>query len=222
MSRAQDAQVNRVEDAPRGFFAVEAVACDVKTALLDSVTLWSAVAGDAARGAAWREAERRLIYGDTAYRPYLELLAAAAREVGLDAERVVPELARRWGDMRPWPDVPGFLAALGARRLALATNAAEALARVAAGILPRRADVVVSAERAGAYKPDPTIYGLTLQELRLPAERVLFLAGSPGDAAGAKAFGFPTVWVNRYALPPPTRMPDLVLRDLTVLTDHLR
>src|SRR3954451_6267746 len=105
MSRAEDAPVSRIEDVPRGFFAVEAIACDVRTALLDSVTLWSAVAGDAACGAAWREAERRLIYSDTVYRPYLELLADAAREVGLDAERVAPELARRWGEMRPWPDV---------------------------------------------------------------------------------------------------------------------
>ena len=211
---------NAVADR-RAFFAVEAVACDVKTALLDSVTLWSAVAGDAARGAAWREAERRLIYSATTYRPYLELLADAARKVGLDAA-VAPELARRWGEMQPWPDVSGFLQALGGRRLALVTNAAEPLAYVAAGVLPRRADVVVSAERAGAYKPDPRTYRLALQELGLPAERVLFLAGSPGDAAGAKRFGFPTVWVNRYALPPPAEVPDLVLADLAALTDHLR
>ena len=41
-------------------FAVDALACDVKTALLDSVTLWSAVAGDAARGAAWRAVVSRV------------------------------------------------------------------------------------------------------------------------------------------------------------------
>ena len=202
-------------------FAVDAVACDVKTALLDSVTLWSDVAGDSERGRAWREAERRLIYADTTYRPYDGLLAQAARDAGLDPERVVPELARRWGELEPWPDVPPFLAALGSRRLALVTNASEALARVAAGTLPRPPDVVVSAERAGAYKPDPATYGLAVQELGLAPGRVLFIAGSPGDAAGARRFGFPTVWVNRYRLPPPDLLPDLTLDTLDGLAARL-
>jgi 2-haloacid dehalogenase len=203
------------------FAAVEAVAFDVKTAFMDSVSLWGAVAGDPARGRAWRDAERRLIYADTTYRPYDALLAQAARDVGLDPPAVVPELVRRWGELRPWPDVPGILAALGARKLAFVTNASEALAQVAAGISPRRPDVVVSAERAGAFKPAPRIYGLAVEELGIARERVLFIAGSPGDAAGAKRFGFPTVWVNRYGLDPPPLPPDLTVQTLTGVLEPL-
>src|SRR5262249_60628080 len=120
---------------------------------MDSVRLWGAVAGDPARGRAWRDAERRLIYADTTYRPYDELLAQAARDVGLDPPAVVPALVRRWGELQPWPDVPGFLVTLGTRKLAFVTNASEARAQGAAGVSPPRPDLAVTAQRAGADEP---------------------------------------------------------------------
>jgi len=50
---------------------------------------------------------------------------------------------------------------------------------------------------------------------------VLFIAGSPGDAAGAKRFGFPTVWVNRYGLDPPVEPPDRTVQTLAGLFGSL-
>ena len=69
--------------------------------------------------------------------------------------------------------------------------------------LPRLGDVmnvVVSAERAGAYKPDPRPYRLALDELGVEAGRVLFVAGSPGDIIGATGLGMPVFWHNRFGL----------------------
>jgi 2-haloacid dehalogenase len=40
---------------------------------------------------------------------------------------------------------------------------------------------VVTAERAGAYKPRPEPYHYALEELAVAPEAVLFVAGSPND-----------------------------------------
>jgi hypothetical protein len=43
---------------------------------------------------------------------------------------------------------------------------------------------MVTAQSAGAYKPRPEPYRRALDLLALPAERVLFVAGSPYDISG--------------------------------------
>lgn len=203
----------RSESAP---FAVNAVCFDLLTALLDSWALWEAVAGEPGmpgQGRRWREAALRLVTGAGDYRPYGELVAAAAREVGL-AANLAPRLLAHWGELRPWPEVPAVLARLSLP-LATATNCPDALARIGAATLGDPFTVVVSAERARAYKPDPRPYRLALAELGLPPSRVLFVAGSAHDVVGALRVGMPTVWVNRLGLPVPpgaevaTVVPDL-------------
>jgi len=64
-------------------------------------------------------------------------------------------------------------------------------------------DVVVTAERAGFYKPAPRPYQLALEELRVPADRALFVAGSPNDLPGASGVGMHVFWHNRLGLPLP-------------------
>jgi 2-haloalkanoic acid dehalogenase type II len=202
-------------------FVADAVCFDLLTALLDSWSLWeevAAAAGNSGQGQAWRHAALRLVTRAGDYRPYGELVAAAAREVGL-APDLADALLSRWGDLRPWPEVPAMLARL-AQPQATATNCPEALARVGVAALGDPFAVVVSAERAGAYKPDPRPYRLALDELGLPAARVLFVAGSSHDAVGALRMGMPVVWVNRLGLPtPPGAETATILSDLTNLPD---
>ena len=64
-------------------------------------------------------------------------------------------------------------------------------------------DVVVTAEEAGAYKPDPAPYRLACERLGRTPHEVTFVAGSPFDARGALEFGFQVTWVNRLAMPVP-------------------
>lgn len=107
--------------------------------------------------------------------------------------------------------------------LATATNCAEERAQAAVQALDNPFTVVVSAERAGAYKPDPRPYQLALAGLGLPPEQVLFVAGSAHDAIGAAAIGMPVVWVNRLGIPhPPGVDTATVVRDLTALPGLLR
>jgi 2-haloacid dehalogenase len=45
-------------------------------------------------------------------------------------------------------------------------------------------------------------YQLGVDAFKRRREEILFVAHAGWDAAGAKAFGYPTFWVNRLGLPP--------------------
>ena len=78
----------------------------------------------------------------------------------------------------------------------------------------------LSTDRVQAYKPDPRAYRMGLDAFRLKREEIAFAASASWDAAGAKAFGYPSFWPNRANLPVEalgatpdaigTGMPDLV------------
>jgi 2-haloalkanoic acid dehalogenase type II len=112
-----------------------------------------------------------------------------------------------WDSLQPWNDAAEFLAALGVRRLGVVTNCSEALGRRAASRLGVPFDVVVTSERAGYYKPHPAPYRLALQELNLPAGRVLFVCGSGFDLFGTASVGLATLWHNRAGLQKPEGAP---------------
>jgi 2-haloalkanoic acid dehalogenase type II len=193
-----------------GPLAVDAVAFDLLTALVDSWTLWENVAGDSALGRTWRQASLRLITTAGEYVPYPEMVHRAAREVGVPDARA-DELLARWSELRPWPEAAGVLARLAGRRLAIVTNCSQDLAEIAARATGGAFEVVVSAERAGVYKIDPRAYQAALDALRLPAERVLFVAGSAHDVPGAGALGMPVYWSNRQRLLVPEGAPSPVV-----------
>ena len=200
---------------------VEAIGFDLLTALIDSWTLWSSVAGGAERGHAWRRASLRLITAAGDYVPYEQMVRRAAAEVELPRERA-DELLARWGELRPWPEVPDVLAHLRGRRLAIVTNCSQRLAEIAAEVTGGAFEVVMSAERAGAYKTDPRAYRAGLGALGLSPERVLFVAGSAHDVPGAAAVGMPVYWSNRTGLPVVDGPPPLFDRpDLTDLPNVL-
>ena len=188
----------------------DAVLFDLLTALLDSWTLWNDVAGNAEDGRRWRAAYLRRTYGAGVYRPYEQLVAEAAGEVGLSA-MLAERLAARYGEIKPWPEAGDVLDRLrrGGVTLGVVTNCSEALAATAVACLGVGFDVMVTAERAGFYKPDPRPYRLALEELGCIAEHSLFVAGSAYDLVGSGIVGLPTYWHNRIGmtLPPATPMP---------------
>jgi 2-haloalkanoic acid dehalogenase type II len=200
---------------------VDAVAFDLLTALVDSWTLWARVAGDTGLGHAWRSASLRLVTGAGDYRPYEGIVQEAAAEVGIPPERA-RELIGRWGELCPWPEVPGVLRRLRGRRLLIVTNCSQPLAELAAAATGGRFEAIISAERAGAYKIDPRAYRAGLDALGLAPDRVLFVAGSAHDVPGAGGVGMPVYWSNRQRLPvPPGPPPVLDAPDLGLLPDVL-
>lgn len=178
----------------------DAVGFDLLTALLDTWSLWRAVAGDDDLGMRWHAASQSRLRGRP-YHLFEENVRAAAAEVGLDGGRA-DELLRRWGESAPWPDVPAALAALPIARRFVVTNCSERLGTLAAE-RAGRFELVMTAERAGFYKPDARAYRAALDALGLDARRVLFVAGSAHDVGGAARLGMAVYWANRGGVPPP-------------------
>jgi 2-haloalkanoic acid dehalogenase type II len=198
----------------------DAVIFDLLTALIDSWTLWNAVAGSAEDGLRWRRKYLELTYGQGAYRPYEAIVRAAAEQSGVGAQ-CADELARRWDELPPWPEAIPVLSALAQRvPIAVATNCSIELGRRAAARCGVAFSVVVTAEEAGFYKPRPEPYRAVLARLGTLPARTLFVAGSAADVPGAKAVGMPVYWHNRMGLPPVgDAAPDYVERSLAPLLE---
>lgn len=189
----------------------DAIVFDLLTGLLDSWTLWDSVAGSRELGRKWRHAYLRLTYDTGDYRPYPAMVREAAIASGAGKARAEALIAQ-WETLEPWPEAPAVLGELKRHLpLAVVTNCSQTLGRAAAARVGVPFDVVVTAERAGAYKPDPRPYWLALEELGVAPGRALFVAGSAFDVNGAGALGMPVFWHNHVGLPrPEEKAPALV------------
>jgi 2-haloalkanoic acid dehalogenase type II len=195
--------------------SVEAIAFDLLSALDSAVGLWERVARVPQIGQMWHANTLRKISTMGSYVPFELLVQTTAMETGLPREAGI-NLIEQWGAIRPWPDTPDVLGKLAGRRLAIVTNCSQQLAELAAGVNGTNFELVMSAERAGAYKPDPRAYRAALTALGLQPQQVLFVAGSMYDVSGAGSLGMPVYWANRYhaavpagAPPPLVDAPDL-------------
>jgi 2-haloacid dehalogenase len=136
-------------------------------------------------------------------------VAETAASVGLD-RRLADLLAKRYAALQPWPGGAAALTALAAAgiKLGVATNCSESLGRIAARRIGVPFAAVVTAERAGFYKPDPHPYRLALEELRIAPEHCLFVAGSAYDLARAAQVGLATWWHDRVGMEKPLDAPE--------------
>jgi len=170
---------------------VQGVLFDLLMGVMNSLDPWQSAAGDLERGLRWRDAVTARMVAARRYVPYEDLVADAAAELGL-SRRAPAKLKDRWSEMDPWPD------AAAVSRLSLpygfVTNTSTALARIAADRSRLQPRFTLSAEEAGWYKPDPAIYEAACQRIGLDPAQTMFVAGSPYDAAGARAAGL-HVWL---------------------------
>lgn len=180
-----------------------AVLFDLLSALLDSQTLWDDVAGDRQRGSEWRMHYLAAAATTGQYRDYVQLIRDSAQAAGVAPSR--PDaLVERWGELVPWPEAAAIIAEFASRsKIGIVTNCSERLGVDAAAKIGVAFDVIVTAERAGCYKPDPGIYELAIREIGEAPERILYVAGSPYDVRGAAAAGMPVYWHNRLGLADP-------------------
>ena len=182
-----------------------AIAFDLLTALMDSWSFWIDITGSEDLGRKWRRESLRRVTSAGMYRPYEQIVHESAAAVGVGANQA-HSLLERWasGALRPWPETTSVLAQLAAQgwTTAVVTNCSQRLAEPAAANTGHRFDVIVSAERAGAYKTDPLAYQAGLVALgNLQPSDLLFVAGSPHDVPGAGAVGMPVYWSNRFSDP---------------------
>ena len=107
--------------------------------------------------------------------------------------------------LAPWPDTRNALAKLKTSGLSIVTlaNFSPAMLRSNAENAGLRSffDLLLSTDLNHTYQPDPRAYSLAVEHLGLDKREIVFAAFGGWDAAGAKAFGYPTFWVNRFKQP---------------------
>ncbi|HEY6893096.1 MAG TPA: haloacid dehalogenase type II [Rhodanobacteraceae bacterium] len=112
------------------------------------------------------------------------------------------DLVGAYSDLKTWDDVGEGLAALtdaSGAKIGFLSNMTERMLRVnldRSG-LSDRFDFVLSTDSVRTFKPDPHAYELGCTALKVAKSDILFVAFAGWDVAGAKAFGFPTFWLNR-------------------------
>ncbi|MGO9078295.1 MAG: haloacid dehalogenase type II [Streptosporangiaceae bacterium] len=121
----------------------------------------------------------------------------ARREVWLDAG-TRETLVRGWRRLRPWPDSREGLDRLRRRHVtATLSNGHIALLADLMKFADLRVDVLLSAQLAPGYKPDPQVYRTALRLLDCPAQDAAMVAAHAGDLQAAAALGLRPVLVRR-------------------------
>jgi 2-haloacid dehalogenase len=165
---------------------------------------------------------------DVLHREILDRLLAQYGVAGL-SETDKDHLNRVWHRLNPWPDALRGLWRLKQRfiigtlsngNMALLVNMAKH------GALPW--DVILSAELARNYKPDPAVYRLAPSLLGLDAAAVVMVAAHEGDLVAAAKSGLRTAFVSRPLEFGPGKEPhhdpegvDFRVRDFIHLADLL-
>lgn len=149
--------------------------------------------------------------------------AAEAHGVALDAATRATLLGV-WDRLTPYPEAAGVLDRLApAPRVVLSNGSPAMLARAVEGSgLATRLTALLSVDAVRTYKPDPAVYRFACEALGLSPEAITFVSSNAWDAAGARAFGLRTVWVNREGAPR-ARLgvaPDVEARDLGALIEE--
>ncbi|HJZ33313.1 MAG TPA: haloacid dehalogenase type II [Hyphomicrobiaceae bacterium] len=110
-------------------------------------------------------------------------------------------LLASYRSMPAYPEVSAVLARLKAEggRLAILSNGDPDMLdeAVSAAGLTGLFEAVLSVASAGIFKPAPAVYRLACQHFGCAAPAISFQSSNRWDIAGAAAFGFYTVWINR-------------------------
>jgi 2-haloacid dehalogenase len=131
-------------------------------------------------------------------------------EIDTLSEAESEHLNRAWHRLDPWPDVVAGLTRLKERYiLATLSNGNIALMVNMAKRAGLPWDVILGAEVARAYKPQPEAYLATARALGLAPEECLMVAAHNGDLVAAAACGFQTAFVARPTEHGPNQTSDL-------------
>ena len=169
--------------------------------------------------------ERNIAHYWEPYRRYRDIcelsLAESFAHFGIKAPS---SLIQRYFDAFPgfkvFPDVAPTLDRLAKRyRLAVVSNIDDDL--FAQTPLGRTFDLVCTAERAGGYKPDGTLFKYLIANAGCSLEGILHSGQSQfTDMVGGKPLGLTIAWINRrgVSLHSSVPKPDFELRDVASLT----
>ena len=186
--------------------------------------------------AAWRGRQFDYTWLRTMIGNYVDFLHVTdeALSFAAEAEKVTvtsdqrQQLMAGFMNMKAWPDVVPVLKTLKQRGLGLAPLTDFSIPMLEAAITHSQLegvfDHLLSTDLVKAYKPDPRSYQMAIDAFGLSREEIAFVAFGGWDAAGARAFGYSTMWANRLNVPTERLgiAPDLIVHDFTALPDFVQ
>jgi len=147
---------------------------------------------------------------------------------GLDDPELRERLLALYWELPPYEEVPEMLSELkseGYQTAILSNGSPDMLeAALRSAGLEGWLDAVLSVEEVGIFKPAGAVYDMVGARFGTTPDEVLFVSSNGWDAAGAAAYGFVTIWVNR-AKEPVERLParaEQELPDLTSIPTYLK
>ena len=168
--------------------------------------------------------ERNIAHYWEPYRRYRDIcelsLAESFAHFGVKApSRLIARYFDAFPSFQVFPDVAPTLDRLAKRyRLAVVSNIDDDL--FAETRLGRSFDLVCTAERAGGYKPDGTLFKYLIANAGCSREAILHSGQSQfTDMVGGKPLGLTIAWINRRGvdLHPSVPKPDFQLSDVASL-----
>ncbi|MCB8820106.1 haloacid dehalogenase type II [Microvirga rosea] len=116
-----------------------------------------------------------------------------------------PALLQAYRKLDAYGDASSTLGALrrGGLRTGILSNGDPGMldAAVTSADLGKDLDAVLSVDAAAVFKTHPRAYELALSAFSAGTDDIVFVSSNRWDIAGATAFGFRTVWINRAGLP---------------------
>jgi 2-haloacid dehalogenase len=116
-----------------------------------------------------------------------------------------PKLLDAYWSCDCYPEVPELFSQLKLRgaKLAILSNGSPKMlsGAIANAGIGDSLDDVISVDEVRVYKPAPAVYDLVTTRFRAFPEAISFQSSNRWDAAGASAYGFRTVWINRAGMP---------------------
>ena len=195
-----------------------------REAPVDAPALW----------AQWRDRQRTEQYQDSllmlGHSGYLEtcrrVLLYALRTHGIRfTVDEVDDFMQAWQRLSPFDDaVHGLERLKGHYRLVALSNGEQwYLEHLVTNRIKTPFDAIISVERAGVFKPHPSVYRTAARILESEPHEIMMVAAHSFDVMGARACGYRGAYVNRYNLPfeeTPYR-PDVEVRDFIELATRL-
>lgn len=138
------------------------------------------------------------------------------------------KLMQAFLQLQPYPDVLASLGVLKSQGLKIAflSNMTGHMldSNIQHANLQSYFDEVVSTDEVKTFKPDPRAYQLGIDAFGYKKEEIVFAAFASWDAIGARWFGYPTVWVNRFGFTPEVMniAPDVTGRNLESLVTFVQ
>ena len=120
--------------------------------------------------------------------------------IGGLSDAALDDFNRMWHRLDPWPDVVAGLARLKTKYILVTLSNGNVSLMVN---MAKRAglpwDMILGAEIAGNYKPEPAVYQNAADVLDLAPSEVMMVAAHNGDLVAASGVGLRTAFVHRPA-----------------------